>query len=375
MSVFNHPMLDELDALAPLFHDIGKRVERDPEDWAPLWDNELLRAITLMEVPDPWNPMPNCGGFFGSEPMVYGLLIAIAERMARHDANCVLALPTPTMAGFAVQVLGNAEQNDLYFRRYSAGKPGRSFFAITEPTVGSDATAGRTVLRDTAQGRRMDVEKKLVGAAKQANFGLIFARDERSKSHKMVMADADFIAGLKIERLFHHGLAGADLSQIDGRDIAVPDELILGHGLQRGLRDGFYAMNSVFERYRPVVATLAIGAARGLIDTMAELGVGETVLEPLRIRHLVFLDRLSKVAAAYDHGTPKVHETSSLKLDAVGFLDEAVATVFRAVPSRDIFQHPTLIKRCRDAKSYEYMEGTSNIHLLQAFRSYTAASA
>lgn len=375
MSPFNHPMLNELDTFAPLLRETGHRLERDPTDWAALWDVELLRAITLMEVPEPYNPMPNCGGFFGQQPMVYGLQIAVAERIARHDASCVLALPTPTMAGFAVKVLGNPSQNELYFKRYAEGKPGRSFFAITEPTVGSDATAGRTTLRDTEFGRRLDVEKRFIGSAAQANCGLIFARDERTSSHKMVLADADFIAKLKIERLRHHGLCGADLCRIDAEDVPVADEQVLGYGIERGLRDGFYAMNSVFERYRPVVATLAIGAARGLIDSMEELGISETVLDPLSVRHAVFLNRLTDVANSYDRGKQKVHETSSLKRDAVVYLDDVVATVFRHVPSRDIFQHPDMLKRVRDAKSYEYMEGTSNIHLLQAFRSYVAASA
>lgn len=375
MSAFTHPVLNELDALAPLFEDTGRRMETDPTDWAGLWDSELVRAITLMEVPEPWNPLPNCGGFFGSEPMIYALQIAVAERISRYDAGCILALPTPTMSGFAVQVLGNAEQKETYFRRYTEPKPGRSFFAITEPTVGSDATAGKSVLRDTPQGRRLNVEKKFVGGTAQANCGLIFARDERSKSHKMVLAGPDLLSQLQIERLPQHGLAGADLTEIHGQDIEISDELILGHGIQRGLRDGFFAMNSVFERYRPVVATLAIGTARGLIDIMASLGLNPAVLEPLLIRHAVFLDRLETVANAYEKGTQKVHETSSLKLDAVSFLDDVVATVFRHVPTRDIFQHPGLLKKCRDAKSFEYMEGTSNIHLLQAFRSYVAASA
>lgn len=375
MSAFENPTLNELDALAPLFIETGHRLDRDPSDWGALWDHELLRAITLMEVPEPWNPLPNCGNFFGTEPMVYALQIAVAERIARHDANAVLALPTPTMSGFAVHVLGNEAQKETYFKRYLAPKPGRSFFGITEPTVGSDATAGRTTLRDMPDGRRLDVEKRLVGGAAQADFGLIFAHDARSNSHKMVMADAAFIAQLDIERLPQHGLTGADLTRINGADIEVPDELILGHGIERGLRDGFFAMNSVFERYRPVVATLAIGGARGLIDTMAELGLSETILSPLRIRHAVFLKRLEDVAQSYDTGRQKVHETSSLKLNAVSFLDDVVATVFRHIPSQDIFQHPDLLKRCRDAKSYEYMEGTSNIHLLQAFRSYVAASA
>lgn len=375
MSVFNHPALNELDALGPLFEETGRRLERDPTDWSALWDNEMLRAITLMEVPEPYNPLPNCGGFFGPEPMIYGLQIAVAERIARHDAGCILALPTPTMSGFAVQVLGNAEQNDTYFRRYLLPKPGRSFFAITEPDIGSDATAGRTVLRDTARGRRLDVRKKFIGGAAQADCGLIFARDERTRGHKMVLTGPEILSQLNLTRLRQHGLAGADLTQIDGDDVPIPDALILGHGIQRGLRDGFFAMNRVFERYRPVVATLAIGTARGLIDRMADLGLPDDLLDPLRIRHAVFLDRLEAIAAAYEKGTGKVHETSSLKLDAVGFLDETVATVFRHLPSQDIFQHPSLLRTCRDAKAYEYMEGTSNIHLLQAFRSYIPVSA
>ncbi len=379
MSVFNHPNLSEIDALAPLFNDVGTRLERDPTDWGPLWDNELVRAITLMEVPADYNPLPNCGGFFGTDPVLYPLQIAVAERISRHDASCILALPTPTMAGFAVTVLGNKSQQETYFRRYAEAsadnRPGRSFFAITEPTVGSDATAGQTALRDTPPTRRLDVHKKLIGSAKQANFGLIFAHDARSNSHKMVMADPSIIAQLDITRLQTHGLAGADLTEIRGADIAIADEQILGHGIQLGLRDGFFAMNSVFERYRPVVATLAIGSARGLIDTLAKLGLKDEILDPLRIRHAVFLDRLHLIASAYEAGAPKVHETSALKRDAVCFLDDVVATVFRHLPSQDLFQHPTLLKKCRDAKSYEYMEGTSNIHLLQAFRSYVAASA
>lgn len=373
MTFFEHPALGELDDLGPLLQRVGIALEDDPTAWAGLWENDLLRAITLIEVPDAYNPVPNCAGAFGRDVVGYGLQMAIAERIARHDASCILALPTPTMSGYAIKVLGHADQIDRYFQRYAIA-PQRSFFAITEPQVGSDATAGTSTVSDGPGGRRLRAHKKLVGSAAQADFGLIFARDARSNSHKMVVCDALAIAGMHITRLPMQGLAGADLTEIVVDDLPVSDEMILGHGLNRGLRDGFFAMNSVFDRYRPVVSALAIGSARGLLDCLRAIGVAPQRLAAGFLRHAVFLDRLSEIALAYEAGTPRVHETSRLKLDAVAFLDDVVGAVFRLLPVADIVQSPGLLKRCRDAKAYEYMEGTSHVHLLKAFRSFAASA-
>lgn len=373
MTFFDRPAVGDLDHLGPLLQRTGIALEDDPTAWAPLWENDLLRAITLIEVPDPYNPVPNCGGAFGKDPAGYGLQVAIAERIARHDASCVLALPTPTMSGYAIRVLGHPDQIDRYFKRYLK-QPKRSFFAITEPQVGSDATAGTSRVADTLGGRRLTGHKKLVGSAAQADFGLIFARDDRTNSHKLVMCDSAAIAQMQITRLPMQGLAGADFTEIIVDDLPVTEQMILGHGLNRGLRDGFFAMNSVFDRYRPVVSALAIGSARGLLDTLLALGVARSRLEAWLLRHAVCLDRLSEIADAYEAGKPKVHETSRLKLDAIAFLDDVVSLVFRVLPVLDIVQTPGLLKRCRDAKSYEYMEGTSHVHLLKAFRSFAASA-
>lgn len=375
MSAFTHPALSEVDAVGAVIENVGVALDCHPTDWAPLWDHDILRAITLMEVPEPYNPMPNCGGVFGDKPVDYATQMAVAERIARFDANVVLALPTPTMSGYAIHVLGNTSQVESYFSRYLNPNPGRSFFGITEPSVGSDATAGKSAIVASDGGRCMTVHKKLVGGAKQANAGLLFVWDAVARAHKMVMCGPDIISQLQIDRLPMHGLTGADLTEIRCENLEIPEEAILGHGRTAGLRDGFFAMNSVFERYRPIVATLAIGSARGILDTLSDLGISKTVLDPLFVRHAVFLQRLQKIADTYETGTSKVYDTSRLKLDAVAFLDETVATVFRTVPSADLFQHPSLLKKCRDAKSYEYMEGTSHIHLLQSFRSYVPASA
>lgn len=373
MSPFNHPALSEIDALAPLLRQVGMALEENPTDSAALWENPLLRAITLIEVPEAYNPLPNCAGVFGSDPIDYRMQLAIAERIARYDASCVLALPTPTMSGHAIRVLGNAEQIDTYFRRYQT-QPRRSFFAVTEPQVGSDATACRSQLIEREGQRFLTAHKKLVGSALQSDIGLIFVRHSSTNVHRFVLCDAAVITQLQITRLPMHGLAGADLTEILADAVPVREEMILGHGLNRGLRDGFFAMNSVFDRYRPAVAALAIGTARGLIDDMVSLAVRPSRVDPLSLRHAVLLERLEEVAAACDAGQVRAHETSRLKLDAVAFLDEVVAVLFHVLTPTNIMSVPGLMKRTRDAKSYEYMEGTSHVHLLKAFRSLAASA-
>lgn len=370
MDAFQHPALEEIDALAPLLRSVGKQVEADPEQWGALWDNDVLRALALLEVPEPYNSMPNCGGLFGSEPLSYVHQMAIAERISRHDPNCVLALPTPGMCGYAVRVLGNPDQVDRYFRRYEVSKPRRSFFAVTEPQVGSDATSGTSTISHDGGVLFLTAHKKLVGSVPQADYGLIFAKDGKTNAFKMVVADEAVVRQMSVIRLNTTGLCGADLGEFSVTDLPIEEDAILGHGIVRGLRDGFFAMNAVFERYRPMVATMAIGAARGLLDELSAAGVARRNTDEMAIRHGAFLHRLGRIAASYEQGTQKIHETSSLKLDAISYLDQVIQLTLTVLPPSDIFQNPGILKRCRDAKAFEYMEGTSNIHLLQAFRSF-----
>ena len=374
MLIFESAAVKQLDDIAGFITATGLKVEKDPTDWRDYYENDLLRALTIMEVPAPYNPMPNCGGLFGKEKVGYALQMAMAERTSRYDAGCILALPTPSMPGHAVSILGNETQKDEFWSRFLQ-PPERSFFAVTEPQIGSDATAGTSRIFQDGSDLVLDAHKKVVGGAVQSDYGLIFVKDERAVGHKLVIADADTLAKLTLIRLPMHGLAAADLSEIIADKVVIDETQVLGHGLQSGLRNGFFAMNQVFERYRPIVSAQAIGVSRGILDQMFAMGVRRDILEPYFIRHKVFQQRLHDVAMAYETGSAKVHETSRMKLEAVQFADDVVSCLFRNVPSVDLFQSPSLLKKCRDAKGYEYMEGTTNIHVLQSFRSYTAQRA
>jgi diaminopimelate decarboxylase len=374
MDPFNHPALEEIDSIAGDLYQFGVRLEQDPEDWEDLWGVELMRALTLIEVPREYSAIPDCGGRFGPGAVSYLQLLGVSERISRHDPNCILALPTPGLGGFAFSVLGTPTQRRMFFERYAADRPPRNFFAITEPSVGSDATHGESRIAAGPGGLRLTAHKKLVGSMPQSDLGVIFVRDERTKSHKLVIADRAMLGQMTVTRLTTTGLRGADLGELHAEDLKIDEAWILGHGVERGLRDGFFAMSRVFERYRPMVITMAVGVARGILDDLAGCGVARRHLDHADIRYRTMLARIIDIGGALEQGRPKGHETSRLMVEAVAFLDDAMQLAFAHLPATDIAQHARLLKRCRDARSFEYMEGTTNIHLIQAFRSYAASA-
>lgn len=87
--------------------------------------------------------------------------------------------------------------------------------------------------------------------------------------------------------------------------------------------------------------------------------------------HTALLVQLVKVIHAQENRRPKVQDISKVKMQAVSFVDQVVRRITDQDPMR-FLQDAELRRRCRDVKAFEYMEGTSNIHLLNAYRSYTA---
>ena len=72
--------------------------------------------------------------------------VVMFEELARADAAAVLALPGPSMSGFVVAELGDDVQRERYCQLL-AEEPTWTFFAMTEPAHGSDPGGMDTALR------------------------------------------------------------------------------------------------------------------------------------------------------------------------------------------------------------------------------------
>ncbi|PLP59153.1 diaminopimelate decarboxylase [Mesorhizobium loti] len=371
-TVFDHPCLAKLDAMRPLLVATGAALENDPEAWHDLWADPLLRALTLVGVPARHNSFPIEQTDLSIDECSYALQIAMIERIARADASCILALQGPSLSGGIVQKMGTPEQIERFFCAYRSGPQG-TFFAVTEPTTGSDPSQGNSHLCERDGALRLNAHKMLVGNVERAAIGLLFARDERFGRSVLVMIDRKRHGHhLAVERLPTFGLHGAALCRLVVEDLPVEPDMILGDG-KLSLQDGFVAINDVFERNRPVVAALALGTGCGILDHLSEAVHGIAPrLADLRLRHAALLRRLDRVLAAYEAGHPKTQEISLIKLQAVAFVDQVVERTFSLDCSARLMMDPVLRRKTRDAKAFEYMEGATNIHVLNAFRAYVS---
>ncbi len=371
-SVFEHPCLERLDEVKELLIATGHKLEHDPDAWQDLWADPIMRAFTLVGVPERYNGFSLGNTSLGVETCSYSLHIAMIERLARFDASCILALQGPSLSGGAILKMGTEGQIERFFSRYRTGPQG-TFFAVTEPGAGSDPSLGVSTVCGATGHRRLTARKMLVGNAKRAAIGLLFARNADTGRPILVLIEPGRnTSAMKIEHLPTFGLCGAMLCSIAIDDLPVDDTMILG-GDDQSLRDGFLAINEVFERNRPIVAALALGTGRGILDHLrASSKVAAHDISDLELTHAALLRRLEIVLAAYDTGHPKTHEISMVKLQAVQFADRVVERAFSLPSSTELMMSPTLRKKTRDAKAFEYMEGASNIHAQNAFRAYVA---
>jgi diaminopimelate decarboxylase len=371
-SVFDHPCLDQLDDLENLLVATGRKLEQDPEAWRDLWDDPIMRAFTLIGVPDRYNGFPLKESGLALETCSYGLHIAMIERLARFDSSCILALQGPSLSGGAILKMGTEAQIDRFFSNYRLGPQG-TFFAVTEPAGGSDPTVGSSAVTRVNGELRLSGCKMLVGNVQRAAIGLFFARYSETGRPVLLMMEREKHASyLRIERLPTLGLRGADLCRLNVYEMPVDETMILGGG-GSSLRDGFMAINDVFERNRPIVAALALGTGFGIIEHIGRMSlIAAQAVRDLRLRHAALLRRLYAVLAAYESGRPKMQEISLIKLQAVAFVDQTVERASALPGSTSLMMDPTFRKRIRDAKAFEYMEGATNIHAMNAFRSYVA---
>lgn len=107
-----------------------------------------------------------------------------------------------------------------------------------------------------------------------------------------------------------------------------------------------------------------------MLERLAKAGYADRFADAYR-SHAALIARLSTVLADIQRGRPRGHRISEIKFQAVAFCDALVTRIAAEAPDA-MLADITLRRKMRDAKAFEYMEGTSNIHILNAFRAYTA---
>lgn len=297
--------------------------------------------------------------------------VQMFEALAYGDPSALLSAPGTGLPGVIVRELGSPAQQELFFNTVLQQRA-RTFLAVTEPDKGSDA-AGMATRID--QDGRLQGEKWLVGHAATGDIGVVMVRTGSGPlSLGGVLLTPDILADQNcVERhcLPMLGLRGAILGHISFSDLQLGQDVLLGghlHPLQRGMM----ALIRTFSRFRPSVASMAVGLGQAMADYgrmhLPKAG-SASALERLESwdAKLSAARRLVQLAASeVDHNPAAAPHVPLCKVTATQVCEAIADELPGMLGTGALLEHPWLEKAVRDARAFEYMEGTTNIHLDQA---------
>ncbi|MFS8098615.1 acyl-CoA dehydrogenase [Lentzea alba] len=290
--------------------------------------------------------------------------------LSRGDAAGVLACPGPALAGLVVDLLGSDEQQERFYRRISDGRTW-TFFAMTEPGAGSDAANLTTRLSLGEDGDHLVLigEKRYIGNGDRGGIGVVFARTSDSVLGIRAVVLELPSEGVTTRSMPMLGLRGADLSEMTFDQVQVCRSNMLGEHLRTPQR-GLWGALRTFHQVRTQIGAMAVGTAMALHDTiMAEFprtpALAEVGLAIEAAKWTVF-----DAASALDSDPLRSHVSSIAKLSGTRLVTDVAAWAVRAAGPGGWADHPLLEKWARDARGFEFMDGTANMQRLAVARGY-----
>ncbi len=308
-----------------------------------------------------------------------GLLesVLLAEQIAKVSPSWRLPFNMQNLGpALTVQKFGTEEQKEKYIPGWvSAEKIG--FFAITEPNSGSDVAGMKTTAADKGDHWELNGTKTWISNAHVGDVGLVYAYTDRSKKYQGMTC---FIVDLKntegittrgIETKL--GLHCAPTGEIYFDGAKIPKDSVLGQ-VGEGFKICMWQLNNT----RLGCAAGALGCAGGLLDLaiqyanertqfgkpigqfqMIQASIAELVAEHHAAQLLVY-----RAAYLKDKGLPNQFETSIAKYYSAEAAVHAANEVMKIYGSWGYSTEYPVERYFRDAKSYQVVEGTSNIQKL-----------
>lgn len=351
------------------FRTAGAGLDTDPDGVGELLDLDGVRCLATLLVPEEFGGAGLRLGPHRFHGMTAIERTVVLEELARGDAGLMLASPGASMSGVLVDVLADREQKEWFYGRLLE-RPTWTFFALTEPDRGSDATALETALTTSPDGgpHRLDGRKKYVGNAARAALGVVFARTGPGPLGVTAVLVDTTDPGFHAEPLESLGLRAARICELTLDGVAVPAERVLGRD-RSPARRGMWACVQTFNRLRPGVAAIALGIAAAAHDYVRAEGgrLDELGRRIDGVRHLVHLS-----AIEVDADGSRGHLASAAKAEACRLAEDATLEACGFFGPRARWDHPALDKLARDARGVEFMEGAGNIQKLTVFQGLLA---
>jgi len=323
-----------------------------------------LASMGLMGVcvPEEW----------GGAGLGYLALALAIEEVAAGDGGTSTTISVCNLVANIISGYGDEAQKKRFLKPVASGET-IGAFCLTEPHVGSDASAIRTSARREGANWVLNGVKQFITSGKTAGLAVVFAVIDREAGKKgmgafVVPTDSP---GYKVARLEHKlGQRTSDTAQIVLEDCRVPADSLLG---REG--EGYRIALANLEGGRIGIAAQAVGMARAAFEAAREYArqreaFGKPIIEHQAVNFRL-ADMATKIevarqmvwhaAALRDAGRPCLKEASMAKLFASEMAERVCSDAIQIHGGYGYLNDFPVERIYRDVRVCQIYEGASDI--------------
>ncbi|MEC5425428.1 acyl-CoA dehydrogenase family protein [Virgibacillus sp. C22-A2] len=361
----------ETKVIAASFREIGLEIDENPKK---IYDYTHLDGVNLLSkalVPERFNDNPlkiNGEKVFGEKVLER---VIVLEQLAYGDVGVTLGAPGPSLSGQVMFDLASERQQERYYNQI-INEHTWTFFALSEPQKGSDGANIETKISQREDVYYLNGEKKYIGNGGRAQIGIVFVKVSEGPLGIGCLLIDPRNKGFFSKKIDTLGVRGAGLAHLYFDDFVINyQEDILGMHLSP-TRRGLWGAIGTFNKMRPSVAALALGVAQATMDYIKKNKRNYTTHEKYMIskyeEEIVTVRRLIRNSALQlDQDATLGYISSMAKVKAVKLVNAISEFAIDLFRPYGLIEHPFLNKWYRDAKAFEFMEGTSNIQKMNIY--------
>jgi glutaryl-CoA dehydrogenase (non-decarboxylating) len=270
---------------------------------------------------------------------------------------------------------GTEEQKQKYIPGLCSGEYAGSF-SITEANSGSDVGSMKMTAKDCGDHWLLNGSKMWISGGHTSDIGLVFCKTDPTAGAKGISCFiVDFNEAEGVERIPIHkkvGMWPAPTSELVFEDTKIPKENLLGKE-NKGYQLCMWMLNNTRMGCATGAAALAAECLEGSVQyanertqfgqpigkfQMIQQQIAEMKLEDDAAKFLVF-----RAAWLKENNLPSQQQTSLAKVFACKAAVNAANVAMKIYGSYGYSDEYPCGRWLRDAKQFETLEGTSNIHL------------
>ncbi len=309
----------------------------------------------------------------GGAGLDYLTLAVVLEEIAAGDGGTSTAISVTNCPVNAILMrYGNPEQQKKWLMPLAQGHM-LGAFCLTEPHVGSDASALRTTATRQGDSYLLQGVKQFITSGKHGDVAIVIAVTDKAAGKKGISA---FIVptstpGYEVARLEDKlGQHSSDTAQINFDQCRVPAENLIG---QEG--EGYKIALSALEGGRIGIAAQSVGMARSALDVALDYArqresFGTTIFnhQAVGFRLADCATRLEAArqliwhaAALRDAGRPCLKEAAMAKLFASEVAEQVCSAAIQTLGGYGYVSDFPVERIYRDVRVCQIYEGTSDV--------------